>query len=148
MHVFSLQNIEAAYKKGKPVFSIDSLQIKKGKMIFLLGKSGVGKSTLLELLGLMNNTLSSNGTINFHYDNEVFNYTKVWQYSNTRLAKFRNRFFSFIFQNENLMKNFTAGENICFTQMMQGKTYNDLMPKYLSFQVGNVNDFLLLGLLL
>lgn len=125
MHVFSLQNMEAAYKKGKPVLSIDNLKIKKGKMVFLLGKSGIGKSTMLELLGLMNNTLSSNGTINFYYDNETFSYNNVWKYNNTRLAQFRNRFFSFIFQNENLMQNFTAGENICFTQMMQGKTFAD-----------------------
>jgi len=125
MRVFSLQNMEAAYKKGKPVLSIANLKIKKGKMVFLLGKSGIGKSTMLELLGLMNNTLSSNGTINFHYDNETYSYNNVWKYKNIRLAQFRNRFFSFIFQNENLMENFTAGENICFTQMMQGKTYID-----------------------
>jgi len=125
MQIFSLQNVEAAYKKGKPVLSINNLQIKKEKMVFLLGKSGIGKSTMLELLGLMNNTLNSNGTINSHQNNEVFEYKQVWQYSNKRIANFRNRFFSFIFQNENLMENFTAGENICFTQLMQGKTFDD-----------------------
>jgi len=123
MNIFSLQNIEAAYKQNKPVLFIDNLQIKKGKMVFLLGKSGIGKSTFLELLGLMNNTIRLNSSLNFYNNNKAYDYRKVWKYNSTRLAQFRNQFFSFIFQNENLMENFTAGENICFTQMMQGKTF-------------------------
>lgn len=124
---FSINNVELGYQKNKPVLKIDSLSIPKNKMVFLLGKSGVGKSTILELLGLMNNTLlnAETGTLNFQNGVNNYKYVELWNSTEKSLAEFRNQYFSFIFQNENLMHNFTAGENICVTQMIQGKSFSD-----------------------
>jgi ABC-type lipoprotein export system ATPase subunit len=44
----------------------------------------------------------------------------IWKSSNTTIAQFRNSYFSFIFQNTNLMPNFTAGENMSISQLIQG----------------------------
>lgn len=126
-NLFTIKNLEAGYLPNKPVLQIEHLNLPNNKLIFLLGKSGIGKSTLLELLGLMNNTLLSNGTsqLRFQQVNDVINYTDLWAGTQNHLATFRNQNFSFIFQNENLMHNFTAGENICFAQMIQGKSFDE-----------------------
>ncbi len=124
-HLFTINDLEAGYLPGKPVLQINELNLPKNKLIFLLGKSGIGKSTLLELLGLMNNTLMSNEEqhLQFQHEHHSIDYANLWQGSENNLANFRNQNFSFIFQNENLMHNFTAGENVCFAQMIQGKTF-------------------------
>lgn len=125
--LFSLKNISAGYVAGKPVVQIENLNFKKRKLTFLLGKSGIGKSTLLELLALMNNTLFTNSNSSFEYNNDQANssYFNLWKLNDDKLASFRNENFSFIFQSNNLMKNFTAGENMCFTKMMQGTSLED-----------------------
>lgn len=124
-NLITIKNLEAGYLPNKPVLKIDTLNIQKGKIIFILGKSGIGKSTLLELLGLMNNTIFSNAKTQLEFNSEEKNsvsYHNLWASTQSSLAAFRNRHFSFIFQNENLMHNFSAGENICFAQMIQGRS--------------------------
>lgn len=126
-NIFSIKNLEAGYLPNKPVLQIEQLNLSKNKLIFLLGKSGIGKSTMLELLGLMNNTLLSNGQtqLQFQQNNSLVDYANLWADTQSNLAAFRNQNFSFIFQNENLMHNFTAGENICFAQMIQGRSFKE-----------------------
>lgn len=123
--LFSLKNVSAGYVPGKAVVEIEKLNFEKRKMTFLLGKSGIGKSTLLELLALMNNTLFTASNSSFIYNNDKVNssYFDLWKLIDDKLAAFRNENFSFIFQSNNLMKNFSAGENICFTKMMQGTSF-------------------------
>ena len=43
-----------------------------------------------------------------------------WKEPNDRLSHFRNLYYSFIFQQTNLMPNFTAGENMCISQLIRG----------------------------
>ena len=45
---------------------------------------------------------------------------ELWRKGGRELSDFRLQNYSFIFQNTNLMKNFTAFENIAFTRMLQG----------------------------
>jgi len=125
-HIFSIKHLKAGYLPNKPVIEIEHLNFNKGKVTFILGKSGIGKSTLLELLGLMNNTILSDSetSLQFAGNDTTYNYNEVWNLNDNKQSNFRNTNFSFIFQNENLMHNFTAGENMCFTQMLQGLSFN------------------------
>ncbi len=131
--LFTLQNLTCAYRQpngmaGNPVLKIAELQIPKGKIIVLLGKSGAGKSTILETLGLMNNTLSNNSQLLFMpNENEKYHFETIWEKKN--IDEIRKKHFSFIFQNTNLMPNFTVYENICLTQMIQGSSKADAMQK-------------------
>ncbi|MCX6190405.1 MAG: ATP-binding cassette domain-containing protein [Bacteroidetes bacterium] len=94
------------------------MDIPKGKIIFLLGASGSGKSTLLETLGLMNNTIAQ-GEINFNTDIKI-SFPELWAANNqVQLSEVRKKHFSFIFQNTNLMENFTAYENVCLSRMIK-----------------------------
>ncbi|MCC6599330.1 MAG: ABC transporter ATP-binding protein [Crocinitomicaceae bacterium] len=120
-YLFELENLSCSYtgKAEDKVLYIHDLKIPKGELIFLLGASGSGKSTLLETLGLMNNTIAE-GSIIFYYDENKVRYEDLWYNKDASgLSALRKKCFSFIFQNTNLMENFTAYENICLAPMIQ-----------------------------
>lgn len=137
--LFEISNLVCSYNGStkSSVLQIEKLNLNKGKMIFLLGASGSGKSTLLETLGFMNNTISS-GKIKIYVKGKEHDLVSLWHENKAReLAEIRKNFLSFIFQNTNLMENFTAYENICLSFMIKeqsnfGKAYPgafDLMKK-------------------
>lgn len=126
--LFELSNLRCSYDKNyhegesRVVLEIEHLVIPRGKKIFIVGESGIGKSTILETLGMMNNTIVPIDSTHFHFydgDREI-NLKEMWKKSDKELSDFRLRNYSFIFQSTNLMRNFTAFENIAFTRMLQG----------------------------
>ena len=130
-HLFEIKNLSCSYDRssgeaaGRIVLRIDNLTLPRGEKIFIVGESGIGKSTILEVLGLMNNTIVLRPETVFRFYEKAgappVDLLKLWETSNDRaLSAFRLRHFSFIFQNTNLMRNFTAFENIAFTRMLQG----------------------------
>ena len=92
-------------------------------MFFFVGASGVGKSTILETLGLMNATVEkSNETVfDFFKEEKSIDLSRFWEKSEQELASFRRDNLSFVFQNTNLFNNLTAFENVCISQIVQGK---------------------------
>lgn len=127
-HIFKLRNVLCSYDGIKPVLEIEHLDIPAGQLIVMVGKSGAGKSTILETLGLMNQTVMG-GTIDFcPVDTESFSLDELWM-DHELLADVRNRYFSFIFQDTNLMPNFTAVENACIPQLLQGVSMREAEEK-------------------
>ena len=129
--LFELSNLRCSYDKNyhegesRVVLEIEHLVIPQGKKIFIVGESGIGKSTILETLGMMNNTIVTSDSTHFHFydgDREI-NLKEMWKKSDKVLSDFRLKNYSFIFQSTNLMRNFTAFENIAFTRMLQGYSH-------------------------
>lgn len=129
MCLFRLENLRCSYDqpfvegKSRVVLEIRKLNLAKGQKIFIVGESGIGKSTILETLGMMNNTLVSDDAARFvFYDVEgkERDLKKMWEANDEVLSSFRRSNYSFIFQSTNLMRNFTAFENVAFTRMQQG----------------------------
>lgn len=126
-NIFEIENLKCSYKKNGEispsdvVLEIDSLQIPKGKVVFFVGPSGVGKSTILETLGFMNKTVFSVDTFSY-CGQDVKN---VWDWEDSKISDFRNAEFSFVFQQCNLMDNFTAYENVMATALIQGMGWNE-----------------------
>lgn len=128
--LFEIKNLRCSYDKhykeglSKVVLEIHDLVIPKGKKIFIVGESGIGKSTILETLGLMNNTIvpSEESVFRFYKDGEeCIDLIRLWKTNDdAQLSSFRKKHFNFIFQSTNLMRNFTAFENISITRMLQG----------------------------
>ncbi len=128
--LFEIQNLRCSYDKNyregqsKVVLEIDRLDIPRGKKIFIVGESGIGKSTILETLGMMNNTIVLGDATVFRFtgaDGRSVDLPELWKgRSERRLSDFRLKNYNFIFQSTNLMRNFTAFENIAFTRMLQG----------------------------
>ena len=129
--LFVIENLRCSYDKhyregqSRVVLEIKHFAIPRGKKIFIVGESGIGKSTILETLGMMNNTIvpgDSTRFVFFDTEGKETNLKAMWKKSDKVLSDFRLKHYSFIFQSTNLMKNFTAFENIAFTRMLQGFT--------------------------
>ena len=124
-NIFEIRNLRCSYDGQKDVLEIKTLDIPRGKFVALLSVSGGGKSTALESLGLMNRTFRKDSEIILypHAEEDGYDYRELWLNRNESLAaSIRSKHFSFIFQQTNLMPNFTAYENICISQMIQGKS--------------------------
>lgn len=127
--LFEIENLRCSYDKhyregvSKVILEIHKLLIPKGKKVFIVGESGIGKSTILETLGMMNNTIVPDTAACFRFyeaTDRVVDLADLWRHSDKELSAFRLKHFSFIFQSTNLMRNFTAYENIALTRMLQG----------------------------
>lgn len=127
--LFEIGNLRCSYDKryregqSKVVLEIKHLQIPRGKKIFIVGESGIGKSTILETLGMMNNTIVQDAktVLDFYQTpDKKFSLKDMWKKGDKVLSDFRLKNYNFIFQSTNLMRNFTAFENIAFTRMLQG----------------------------
>ena len=137
--LFEIKNLRCSYDKhyhegeSKVVLEIRDLVLPKGRKIFIVGESGIGKSTILEVLGLMNNTIFSQESSVFRFyenDNEAVDLLELWDKDNDDdLSAFRLKHFNFIFQSTNLMRNFTAYENIALTRMLQGYSQEEAFRK-------------------
>ena len=123
--IYQIENLECKYKTGKfPVLLVNNLQINKGEIVCFLGASGVGKSTILETLGLMNNTICPNNRsyFSFEMDTEKVNMLKIWRKKESKLAKFRNKHLSFIFQSTNLFPTLNALDNVLVAPLLQNES--------------------------
>jgi ABC-type lipoprotein export system ATPase subunit len=134
--IINISNLECAYDDGNLVLHIDELTIPRGKLVFIIGSSGIGKSTFLETLGLMNNTIknSDEATVSFtDAAGEIIDITGLGRVGEARqLATHRLKYYSFLFQNTNLMPNLSAGENMCITQMLSGVKMHEAKEEVLN----------------
>lgn len=128
-NIYEIENLKCSYDKKKVVLHIEQLNIPRGKIVFVVGKSGSGKSTILETLGFMSDTIQE--VSRFVYNGNDMRW--VWNWSDEVFSDFRNTDFSFIFQQNNLMHNFSAYENVMITAMNQGMTREEAREKTDSF---------------
>jgi putative ABC transport system ATP-binding protein len=104
--LISIENIHKSYLMGKeavPALRGVSLEIDQGDFVCLMGPSGSGKTTLLNIVGGLDEP--SRGHIVIDGENLV-------ALDEDALAKLRLQKMGFIFQNYNLLANFTAQENV------------------------------------
>ena len=80
-----------------------SMQIKEGEFVSIIGPSGSGKSTMMNIIGCLD--MADEGQ--YLLDGQA-----IEEYTETELARIRNKKIGFIFQNFNLIGNMTARENI------------------------------------
>jgi len=93
-----------SHKNGKiMIFKNVNLEIKKGDLVALVGPSGSGKSTLLNMISLLDKPDS--GEI-------FFNNINLKKLGENEKNLLRKKYISVIFQNNNLLNDFTALENV------------------------------------
>ncbi|WP_435089408.1 ABC transporter ATP-binding protein [Candidatus Pelagibacter bacterium nBUS_30] len=100
-----LKNISKNFSTEKKVRVLKKLSYKfrKGKVYSLMGPSGSGKSTLLNLISLVDRP--TNGSIKF--DNTQINFSE-----NDKNDIFRAKKIGIVYQQNNLLPDFTALENL------------------------------------
>ncbi len=119
--MLEVKDLKKTYKpkKGVAVEALKGVNLKfpeKG-MVFLLGKSGSGKSTLLNLLGGLDQ----------YDDGEILiKGVSSKTFRQSEFDSYRNTYVGFIFQEYNVLEEFTVGANIALAIELQGrKAEND-----------------------
>ena len=99
-------NLKKTYKHSNEnitLFDQFNIKIKRGELVALVGPSGSGKSSLLHLLALLDEPTKGNIKINDISTNKLNDEEK---------DKIRREKISIIFQDNNLLNDFTAIENV------------------------------------
>ena len=112
--MISLKNVTKVYNSkeiDQVVLSNVKLDIQDGEMLAIIGPSGSGKTTLLNIIGGIDTPTGGEIILN----NQSINY-----HSKMQLNKYRKENISFIFQNFNLMDDYTVRENIELPLQIQG----------------------------
>ncbi len=113
--MLQLQNITKTYKtKAGTVNALDgiSLTFPETGLVFITGKSGCGKTTLLNVIGGLDGIDGG----------EIFIQDKKFSaFSAAEYDSYRNTFIGFIFQEYNLLPEYTVEKNIKMAMELQGR---------------------------
>ena len=121
--MLNIRNLSQSYLQGKEVISVlksINKQISSNLNIGLIGPSGSGKSTLLNLIGLLEKPISGIIEIN-GVDSSSLN-------PESR-TNFRRENIGFIFQNNQLLEDFTCEENVALPLILNGYSYHKAINK-------------------
>ncbi len=98
---------------GDTVYALNkaNLNISQGEFVSIVGPSGSGKSTMMNIIGCLDT--ADEGEY-------ILDDIPILEYSETQLARIRNRKIGFIFQNFNLLPRLNAEENVELPLIYQG----------------------------
>ena len=116
-NLIHLSNVNRFFEETKKINVLKKLSysFKKGKIYSLIGPSGSGKSTLLNILSLIDRPNS--GSVFF--ENKQINFE-----DQIKNDIFRSKKIGIIYQQDNLLPDFTALENIYLASLAAGKSKN------------------------
>lgn len=104
--MIQIKKINKTYITGEEklhVLKDVTFEVNEGEFVGIMGESGSGKSTLMNIIGFMDNK----------YEGEYFFEDKLTKDENDDdLSHIRNKSVGFVFQNFNLIDNYTVKENI------------------------------------
>ncbi len=114
--MLEISNLTKIYKskKSEDVIALDNVSLKfpETGMVFLLGKSGSGKSTLLNVTGGLDSPTSGEIIIK---GKSSKNFTQA------DFDSYRNTYVGFIFQDYNILEEFSVYDNIALAIELQNK---------------------------
>lgn len=128
--MLELKNVSKTYKgkrgaETKALIDV-SLKFEDTGLVFILGKSGCGKSTLMNVMGGLDKADSGEIVIMGKSSNE---------FSPTDFDSYRNTFVGFVFQEFNILNEFSVEDNIALALELQGKkrdpeTIEEILKKF------------------
>lgn len=124
MFAVEVQNLKKIYQisEQNQLSALDgvSFQIKHGECVGIVGESGSGKSTLLHILGTLDTHTS--GKMQIDGKNPFLGTDK-------QISQFRNQHLGFVFQNNNLLPEFSALENVMLPGLIAQAPFQDVKEK-------------------
>lgn len=94
--------------------------VKKGEFVSIMGESGSGKTTLLNLIAGLDKP--TKGTI-------LLEKLNLLEITDKDLSTFRREKLGFVFQDFNLLDNFSIEDNIFLPLVLQNKSYREMNEK-------------------
>jgi ABC-type lipoprotein export system ATPase subunit len=116
-------NLNKTYKHVNgniSLFNNLNIKIKQGDLIALVGPSGSGKSSLLHLFALLDEP--SKGQV-------LINNKETKNLSESQKDEIRRKNISIIFQDNNLLTDFTALENVMMPLFIKGESKKNILEK-------------------
>jgi len=99
-----------------------NLQVEKGEIVAILGRSGAGKTTLLQIIGTLDRPDSGSVKIDGQ---------DVFTLKEKELSAFRNQHIGFIFQQHQLLPEFSALENVMIPGLIARKNEKEVKERAL-----------------
>jgi len=122
-NLIEIKKLKKEFKNNNSVVKVlnnVNINIESGKLVALVGPSGSGKSTFLHLLALLDEP--TQGKI-FLFGNSIAN---ISEDKKNRIIK---DYISIIFQNNNLLSDFTALENVAIPLIIRNQNYKNSIEK-------------------
>tara|TARA_Y100000815_G_scaffold7774_1_gene7339 strand:+ start:1864 stop:2547 length:684 start_codon:yes stop_codon:yes gene_type:complete len=122
-NLIEIKKLKKEFKNNNLVVKVlnnVNINIESGKLVALVGPSGSGKSTFLHLLALLDEP--TKGKI-FLFGNSTANI------SEDKKNKIIKNYISIIFQNNNLLSDFTALENVAMPLIIKNQNYKNSIEK-------------------
>ena len=113
--MLQVKDLVKCYKtKGETVYALNGVSVNfpERGMVFLLGKSGSGKSTLLNVSGGLDSPDAGEIIVKGKSSKD---------FSQDDFDSYRNTYVGFIFQEYNILNEFTVAENVALALELQGK---------------------------
>ncbi|MEI2466827.1 ABC transporter ATP-binding protein (plasmid) [Niallia taxi] len=124
MEILKVQNVKKVYqsRRGASVEALVdiSFTVNKGEYIAIMGESGSGKSTLLNILASLDDV--TEGEVKL----EGVNYQNI---ENDQLAAFRRKHLGFVFQDFNLLDQFSLKDNIFLPLVLADVSLKEMNAK-------------------
>lgn len=137
--MLEVQNIKKIYRSRFGKNELEALKsinftVDAGEYIAIMGESGSGKTTLLNILALLDRPTS--GKV-------ILMGKDLQEIKDSEMAKFRRENLGFIFQDFNLLDNFTVKENILLPLVLSDEKISVMEEKLLKIAKKlNVSDLL------
>ncbi|MFM1515222.1 ABC transporter ATP-binding protein [Helcococcus ovis] len=122
LQVKNLQKVYTTRFGGNKVVALRdvSFEVEKGEFIAIMGESGSGKSTLLNIVSVLDK--ATNGSVSL-------NGQKVSEIKDKDLASYRRKNLGFVFQDFNLLDNFSIKDNILLPLVISKMKYKEMNQK-------------------
>lgn len=124
LEVNNLQKIYTTRLGGNKVQALKnvSFAVEAGEYVAIMGESGSGKTTLLNILAALDQPTGGQVLLNGLPLNRI---------KEKELAAFRRENLGFVFQDFNLLDNFSLRDNILLPLVLAGKTYDEMESRLL-----------------
>ena len=123
--ILEVQNVKKIYTQRLGSVQVTALSnvsftAEKGEYIAIMGESGSGKTTLLNILAALDKPTSGN---------VLLEGTDITEIKEKNAAKFRRDNLGFVFQDFNLLDNFTVRDNVLLPLVLMGLPQQTMQEK-------------------
>lgn len=125
MTLLKVKNLQKVYTTrfgGHKVEALKdvSFEVESGEFIAIMGESGSGKSTLLNIVSVLDKP--TKGEV-------ILNDKNVLEIKDKEISAYRRKNLGFVFQDFNLLDNFSIKDNILLPLVIAGETYTQMEVK-------------------